>query len=414
MNYRISSKHSNFFFSGTMKEAYDVIVVGAGPAGSMAAHAAAARGASVLLVEKRPAIGAPVRCAEGIVTADLAEFMDPDPKWISTVIKKARFIAPDKSTFTISGKTGDEVLGYTLDRKIFDRDLAMKAAASGADILVHARAVPFQEEGRLGGVIIHQHGVSRTIRGNVMIAADGVESKFAKLVGINTTVPLADLDSCVQYLVTDIDIEPETNVFYWSNEDCPHGYIWIFAKGPRCANIGIGIPGTKSGDGHRAKDYLDRFMEKNFPDGKITELIAGGVSTCKPLESTIADNLIICGDAARFSDPFTGGGIYQALYSGRLAGETAANAVAAGDCSRQALTVYERTWRQSRMGKFLSRSYLIKDVFFRMDDCLLNAVIATVPDLHLDEVTIPSVLTAMMKSNPWLVVKFPMLFLHRG
>ncbi|MCZ0860339.1 NAD(P)/FAD-dependent oxidoreductase [Methanocorpusculum sp. MG] len=397
-----------------MKEAYDVIVVGAGPAGSMAAHAAAARGASVLLVEKRPAIGAPVRCAEGIVTADLAEFMDPDPKWVSTVIKKARFIAPDKSTFTISGKTGDEVLGYTLDRKIFDRDLAMKAAASGADILVHARAVPFQEEGRLAGVIIHQHGVSRTIRGNVMIAADGVESKFAKLAGINTTVPLADLDSCVQYLVTDIDIEPETNVFYWSNEDCPHGYIWIFAKGPRCANIGIGIPGTKSGDGHRAKDYLDRFMEKNFPDGKITELIAGGVSTCKPLESTIADNLIICGDAARLSDPFTGGGIYQALYSGRLAGETAANAVASGDCSRQALTVYERTWRQSRMGKFLSRSYLIKDVFFRMDDCLLNAVIATVPDLHLDEVTIPSVLTAMMKSNPWLVVKFPMLFLHRG
>lgn len=56
-------------------------------------------------------------------------------------------------------------------------------------------------------------------------------------------------------------------------------------------------------------------MEKNFPDGKIPELIAGGVSTCKPLESTIADNLIICGDAARLSDPFTGGGIYQALYS---------------------------------------------------------------------------------------------------
>lgn len=397
-----------------MRDAYDVIVIGAGPAGSMAAHAAASRGASVLLVEKRPAIGAPVRCAEGIVTADLTEFMDPDPKWVSTVIRKARFIAPDKSTFTISGKTGDEILGYTLDRKIFDRDLAMKAADAGADVQVHARAVPLMEGGRISGATIYQHGKTYDVRAKVVIAADGVESKFAKSAGINTTVALADLDSCVQYLVTDIDIEPETNVFYWSNADCPHGYIWIFAKGPRSANIGIGIPGTKSGNGHRAKDYLDRFMEKHFPNGKITELIVGGVSTCKPLESTVADNLIICGDAARFSDPFTGGGIYQALYSGRLAGEIAADAAASGDCSRKALAVYEKTWRESRMGKFLARSSLIRDVFFRMDDTMLNEIIGSVPDLHLDEVTVPSVLTSMLKNNPWIVAKFPMLLLRRN
>lgn len=397
-----------------MRDAYDVIVIGAGPAGSMAAHAAALRGASVLLVEKRPAIGAPVRCAEGIVTADLTEFMDPDPKWVSTVIRKARFIAPDKSTFTISGKIGDEILGYTLDRKIFDRDLAMKAADAGADVLVHARAVPLMEGGRISGATIYQHGKTYDVRAKVVIAADGVESKFAKSAGINTTVALADLDSCVQYLVTDIDIEPETNVFYWSNADCPHGYIWIFAKGPRSANIGIGIPGTKSGDGHRAKDYLDRFMEKHFPNGKITELIVGGVSTCKPLESTVADSLIICGDAARFSDPFTGGGIYQALYSGRLAGEIAADAIASGDCSRKALAVYEKTWRESRMGKFLARSSLIRDVFFRMDDTMLNEIIGSVPDLHLDEVTVPSVLTSMLKNNPWIVAKFPMLLLRRN
>ena len=397
-----------------MRGAFDVIVIGAGPAGSMAAHAAALRGAFVLLVEKRPAIGAPVRCAEGIVTADLTEFMDPDPKWVSTVIRKARFIAPDKSTFTISGKTGDEILGYTLDRKIFDRDLAMKAADAGADVLVHARAVPLMEGGRISGATIYQHGKTYDVRAKVVIAADGVESKFAKSAGINTTVALADLDSCVQYLVTDIDIEPETNVFYWSNADCPHGYIWIFAKGPRSANIGIGIPGTKSGNGHRAKDYLDRFMEKHFPNGKITELIVGGVSTCKPLESTVADNLIICGDAARFSDPFTGGGIYQALYSGRLAGEIAADAAASGDCSRKALAVYEKTWRESRMGKFLARSSLIRDVFFRMDDTMLNEIIGSVPDLHLDEVTVPSVLTSMLKNNPWIVAKFPMLLLRRN
>ena len=72
-----------------MKDAYDVVVVGAGPAGAMAAQEAAVRGASVLLVEKRPAVGVPVRCAEGIVTRDLLEFVRPDPKWVSATIRRA-------------------------------------------------------------------------------------------------------------------------------------------------------------------------------------------------------------------------------------------------------------------------------------------------------------------------------------
>ncbi|MDV0442833.1 NAD(P)/FAD-dependent oxidoreductase [Methanorbis rubei] len=396
-----------------MKDAYDVVVVGAGPAGAMAAREAAVCGASVLLVEKRPAVGAPVRCAEGIVTRDLLEFTTPDPKWISAVIRRARFMGPGGANFLISGKSDDEVLGYTLDRKIFDRELVMRAADAGVEVAVHARAVPFVEDNRIAGAVIHQHGVSHTVRAKVVIAADGVESKFAKVAGIDTTVPLADLDSCVQYLVTDIDIDPEMNVFFWSNAECPHGYIWIFPKGPRTANIGIGIPGTKSGDGHRAKDYLDRYMEKNFPNGKVTELIVGGVSTCRPLSCTAADSLIICGDAARMSDPFTGGGIYQALFSGQLAGRTAADAVVRNDCSKKALMVYDAAWRSSRMGKFLSRSYLIRDVFFRMDDAMLAEVIESVPDLQLNEVTVPSVLAAMLKNNPWIAMKFPKLFLHR-
>ena len=189
--------------------------------------------------------------------------------------------------------------------------------------LVHELVVLLLKDGRIAVAVIHQHGKTYDVRDNVVIAIDGVESKFAKLTGVNTIVPLAELDSsCLQYLVTDIDIEPETNVFYWSNADCMHGYIWIFAKWPRSENIGIGIPGTKSRDGHRAKDYLDRFMEENFLYGKITEMIAGCVSICRLLASTVEDHLIICGDAARFSDPFMDGGIYHVLYSGCLAGES--------------------------------------------------------------------------------------------
>lgn len=395
-----------------MKDYYDILVVGAGPAGSLAAKTAAMAGCSVLLIEKHPAIGSPVRCAEGIVQRDLEEFITPDPKWISQEITRAVFTSPDKTSFVITGETGTETLGYTLDRKIFDRVLGRQAAEAGAEIALHARAEPLLECGRLSGARIHQHGTTRTVRAAVIIAADGVESKFAKSAGINTTVRLSDIDSCIQYLVTDIDIDPQANIFYWSKTACPDGYIWIFPKGPRRANIGLGIPGTKSGDGHRAKDYLDRYIEENFPNGKITELIVGGVTTCPPLECTVADNLLIAGDAARLSDPFTGGGIYQAMYSGQLAGKTAARAVQSGNTSREALMEYDKTLKNSPVGKFLAHSTLIRNIFINMTDEDLNRIARSIPELHLKRVTIPSVLGAILKKNPWLILKFPALLRH--
>ena len=396
-----------------MKDNYDILVVGAGPAGSLAAKTAAQAGCSVLLIEKRPAIGSPVRCAEGIVKHDLEEFITPDPKWISQKITRAVFTAPDKTSFTITGKTGNETLGYTLDRKIFDRALSQQAAEAGAEIAVHARAEPLLEHGRLCGALIHQHGTTRTVRAKIVIAADGVESKFAKTAGINTTVKLSDIDSCIEYLITDIDIDPEANIFYWSKTDCPDGYIWIFPKGPRSANIGLGIPGSKSGDGHRAKDYLDRYIAREFPNGKITELIVGGVTTCPPLDTTVADNLIIAGDAARLSDPFTGGGIYQAMYSGQLAGTTAARAVRNGNTSKETLMEYDRTLKNSHIGKFLTRSAAIRDIFFSMTDQDLNRITRSISELRLKHVTIPSVLLAILKKNPWLILRFPALLRDR-
>lgn len=66
-----------------MKSKYDVLIIGGGPAGALAARTAAEKGLSACLVEKRPAIGVPVRCAEGIGKEALAEFIDPDPRWIS-------------------------------------------------------------------------------------------------------------------------------------------------------------------------------------------------------------------------------------------------------------------------------------------------------------------------------------------
>ncbi|MDO5845930.1 MAG: NAD(P)/FAD-dependent oxidoreductase, partial [Methanocorpusculum sp.] len=212
-----------------------------------------------------------------------------------------------------------------------------------------------------------------------------------------------------QYILNDIDIDEKANVFYFSVEDAPGGYIWVFPKGHRCANVGIGIAGTSSGDGHRARDYLDRFVAKQFPQGKVTELIVGGVSVCRPLAETAADNLMIVGDAARVSDPLTGGGIANAMRTGRWAGETAVSAIRAGDTSKKALMAYDRKWREGYMGKALLRNYEVKEVFLRMTDEKMNSIMHSMKDVSLAEITVKNLVIAIFKENPWLLRELPHL-----
>ena len=196
----------------------------------------------------------------------------------------------------------------------------------------------------------------------MVIAADGVESKFSRWCGVDTAVPLRELMSCAQYILTDIEIDPAMTVFYLGNAVAPEGYAWVFPKGRRTANVGIGISSRRSRKGNRARDYLDRFVAEHFPDGKTIEYIVGGVSVCRPLSSTVSDGLMIVGDAARVSDPITGGGIYNAMHTGRLAAGVASEAVSAGDCSEKALMPYDHAWRHSKFGKNLERNYRIKEV----------------------------------------------------
>jgi len=135
-----------------MKTNYDILVIGGGPAGALAAKTAAEAGNSVCLIEKRPAIGTPVRCAEGIGKELLKEFIRPDPRWISADIESARIIAPNGTAIKLDqARAGNEV-GYVLDRKVFDRELVWQAAEAGADVIVKTReGTLVRESGRYPG-----------------------------------------------------------------------------------------------------------------------------------------------------------------------------------------------------------------------------------------------------------------------
>ncbi len=389
-----------------MKSKYEVLVIGGGPAGALAARTAAEKGLSVCLVEKRPAIGAPVRCAEGIGKEALAEFIDPDPRWIAAEMNGAGIVAPDGFEMTLESSIAGGKVGYILDRKVFDRELVWQAADAGADVFVKTRAsAPVIHDGCLKGARLEYCGNVNNVMAEVVIAADGVESKFGKWCGIDTTVPVREIMSSVQYVMTDIDINPHATIFYLGNDIAPEGYLWVFPKGKRAANVGIGISGKKSGNGHRAKDYLDRFVKQKFPHGKTIECIVGGVSVCRPLECTVADNLMLVGDAARVVDPLTGGGIYNAMFTGKLAAEVAADCIAKGDLSKKALMAYDREWRDSKMGKSIERNYHIKEYLIKQPDEKLNAIIHSVSKLDLREFSTLTLIKELLKVNPKLLVE---------
>src|SRR5690606_4455866 len=359
-----------------MRTDYDLLVIGGGPAGAIAARTAAQAGHSVLLVEKRPAIGAPVRCAEGIGKEALAEFVKPDERWIAVELKRAEIVAPDGSSMMLEAAMAGSKIGYILDRKVFDRELVWQAAEAGADVMVKTRAsAPLMDGGRVKGAVLEYCGEQKKVEAAVTIAADGVESKFSRWCGVDTAVPVREIMSSCQYLMTGIEIDHECTTFFLGNEVAPEGYLWIFPKGKRTANVGIGISGKKSGAGHRAKDYLDRFVRERFPNGKTIECIVGGVSVCRPLPRTVADGLIIAGDAARVVDPLTGGGIYNAMYTGDLAAKVAIQAMGAGKTDAEALMPYDQGWRSSTMGKAIERNYHIKEYLINLPDDKLNAII---------------------------------------
>jgi digeranylgeranylglycerophospholipid reductase len=389
-----------------MKDKYDVLVIGGGPAGALAAKTAVEKGLSACIVEKRPAIGSPVRCAEGLGKEALCEFIEPNPCWISAEMTGAAIIAPDGFTMKLESELAGSKVGYILDRKFFDRELVWRAAEAGADVAVKSRAsAPIMENGFVQGAKIECCGQIKKVTAAVVIAADGVESKFSRWCGIDTTVPVREIMSSVQYLMADIDIDAHTTVFYLGNEIAPEGYLWVFPKGERIANVGIGISGKKSGEGHRAKDYLDRFIKKTFPCGKPIEYIAGGVSVCRPLDCTVSDGLIIAGDAARVVDPLTGGGIYNGMYTGRLAAEVASECIGNCDVSKTALMKYDKTWRASKMGNAIERNYHIKEYLIRQPDTKLNEIIHSVSKLNLSDFTTMSMIKEIMRVNPKLMLE---------
>lgn len=383
------------------------MVVGAGPAGSMTARAAAKAGAKVLMLDKRCELGVPVQCGEALSEDILKELnIKPDPHWVAGRTNVVKLVSPSGIEVLIAEKKAIGKVGYMLDRKIFDKHLALLAVKAGADLRVGTFVDGLlTENGKVRGVTARGIGGRLEVQADVVVAADGVMSRVARWAGVNTTLKPDEIETAAQFKMTGIDIKSTSAMeFYFGSKIAPSGYAWIFPRGEGTANVGLGVLVKRAEK--TPIEYLRDFVEASpsLKKGRIFELNVGGIPICGPIKRTVKDNVLIVGDAARQVNALTGGGIDSAMRAGNIAGEVAAKAVDEGDTSEKRLNEYDKRWRKA-MEKKLKKYLKAKDVIIDLSDEELDNLGRALQGVEFDKISLTDMLKVMIKANPKLLWK---------
>lgn len=336
---------------------YDVIVVGAGPAGVPAAIKAAEKGVKTLLIERNETIMAKKPCGEATSMGTFKDLgIDPKPY---IVLHKVipRVVAPNGKYFDI-----DVAETYSINKTMYLQELALKAAEMGAHIRVREPVTAVSRDGDVMKVKT-KNGVYRC---RVVIGADGYHSIVAKSMGVRER---SEPIPTVIYLMANVRLEdPDIAYFYLGSEVAPKGYAWIFPKSDKVAEVGIGVRGGN------AKDYLDKFVKMHrdeLGDAQVIDYRGAPVPIGGLISKPYGDGYILVGDAAGTVMPLTGAGMHPSGVAGLVAGETAAEAVLSGDTSEKALgrwvEKYEDPW-----GKKIRRSLKAMRFLENLSDDDLN------------------------------------------
>jgi len=220
-----------------------------------------------------------------------------------------------------------------------------------------------------------------------------MESMIARELGFKTVHSLYDVDTCYEYEMKPYNHENLIEL-YFGNEAAPRGYVWIFPKADKKANVGIGVGGlvqngTKQGGikGADPKKLLDAFVKKDeqLKDASTLLDFGGVISVGSPIDEFTRDNCMVIGTAAKQVDPIHGGGIGLAIDTGIMAAGTAIRAHELKDFSKSTLMEYETVWRRQKSPTLANRLKLRK-ILEKVSDDDLNHIFNTLNKEDLQKV----------------------------
>ncbi|MDR2944997.1 MAG: NAD(P)/FAD-dependent oxidoreductase [Methanosarcinales archaeon] len=365
---------------------FDVIVVGGGPTGSTAARYAKLNGIDrVLVIEENSSVGSPVQCAGLLSAAALRETdMEPDASFVLNSVKGADVYPPSGKRMRIIGK---EIKAYVVSRKMFDRQLAAKAAETGAEYLLKAQAVGLEDTVLANGLKykalkIRHEGALKTLYTKVIIAADGVRSRTAKSAGLK---PCEKVLSGIQFEMNYKSNDSEF-VEIFAGQEAPGFFAWSIPVSKTVSRIGLAVDPKRiqkdQTQNISACDYLNLLLlnpvikEKINPG--ILDFVVGGIPI-RVMEKTYAVGLMVVGDAAGQCKPISGGGVYTGAVAAKIAAKVAAEAIEKNDFSEKKMSEYEKRWKKE-FGRELEIGTHAHDYRMKLTDKEMNELFDTLND----------------------------------
>lgn len=336
---------------------YDVLIVGGGPAGLSAALTAAQSGLRVAVFEKSKEIGYPIHTSGGSWIEDLRALGVPE-KFMSPVTE-GLFVAPSQRAFFSYNKA----FSCVLDVRGLYQYLAEIASHAGARIFIHSIVEgPLFTDGRVSGLVVRRHGEKQQLHALLVIDASGASCVVGRKAGL--TQGFKRLGIGAEYDLFAPEWPAGRVAFLFGSHVAPSGYGWIFPHGDRRVRVGVGVISPDSSAD--PKVYLDRFVsgerlfKKELAGASRLEYHAGTIPSEPCLDRTVADGLLVAGDAGGLISILLGEGIRFAIDIGRMAGQVAAEAIKQGDVSATFLTRYEKRWKKKyqlnfRIGALINR-----------------------------------------------------------
>lgn len=384
----------------------DVLVVGSGPAGSTAARFAAQGGVDVIMIDKKSEIGSPKRCAEGVSKEGLSHVgVELDPRWITKEITGVRMVSPDGTDVWL---TEEEIelpeAGYILERKVFDKHMAMGAARAGAQIMIKTLAKGLRREADGSfTVICEKMGETFEINAKILIGADGPEGHIGKWAGLKSRVKPNRMESGIQYEMCNVTFEREGVIEFYVGSCAPGGYVWIFPKGDDIANVGLAVIADKAEK--PAIEYLDDFV-KTCPytkNAQAVELNVGGDPVMGLVKEMYGDNILLCGDAASQVNPLTGGGIISGMTGGMCAGQVAALAIKE-DCSKKFLKQYDKMAHEE-LDHEIKRYKKVQEYLLTLSDEELDSIAHAFQGESFEKISTTEIVKKLIKVSPKALLK---------
>ena len=329
---------------------FDVIVVGAGTGGCLAAKTVAEAGLKVCMIDRKNEqdIGDKV-CGDAIGKHhfDNIGIAHPSGAELDQKIEGLKVYSPDRET--VVNVKGEGIHGYLVNRQLFGQRLLKDAKDAGATLIDSTVVTePVMKDEYVVGVLAKdlKTGNKFSFSAKVVVDASGhsavLRKKLPPELGIETEVKNEDVEVCYREIreIKEPIAELGFCKIYLDLQRVPGGYYWIFPKSSTTVNVGLGVAMTEGFP--NPKDLYNELI-LSMPLFKGSRALTGGgglVPTRRPISPMVGNGVIIIGDAACQVNPIHGGGIGSSMMGGVKAAEFIIKALENGDVSREALWPY--------------------------------------------------------------------------